>query len=110
MDKELLEARDAKRDIAAELLEAAEEIRAHRPAAVMVADASGKYVRSEVARVRSVLNLSQSKFAGLLGVPVSTLQAWEQGRREPGAAALSLLKVAENRPDILREYVASEAA
>lgn len=105
MDKEKLEARDAKRDIAAELLEAAEEIAVNRPAAVAVPDASGKYIRSEVARVRSVLDMSQSVFAQLLGVPVSTIQAWEQGRREPGAAAMSLLKVAQKRPDVLREVL-----
>ena len=60
MDKEILEARDAKRDIAAEWLEAADEIASNRRAAVAVPDASGKYTRSELARVRSVLDMSQS--------------------------------------------------
>ncbi len=109
MSKEELEAFEAQRDIAAELLQAAEEIRDNRPSAVMVPTEDGQYVRSEVARVRSVLKLSQSKFARLLGVPVATVQAWEQGRREPGAAALSLLKVAEKRPDVLQAYVAVAA-
>lgn len=105
MDKDKLETRDAKRDIGAELLEAANEIAEHRPSAVMVRDAEGSYTRSEVAQVRAVLNMSQSVFAQLLDVPVATIQAWEQGRREPGAAAMSLLKVAQQRPDVLREVL-----
>ncbi len=55
MSKEELEAFEAQRDIAAELLQAAEEIRDNRPSAVMVPTEDGQYVRSEVARVRSSL-------------------------------------------------------
>jgi putative transcriptional regulator len=36
--------------------------------------------------IRLKLNLSQSAFAGLMGVSVRTLQDWEQGRRDPHAA------------------------
>lgn len=43
MDKDGLEARDAKRDIAAELLEAADEIALNKPAAVVVPDAFGNF-------------------------------------------------------------------
>ncbi len=42
----------------------------------------------------------------LLGVSVRTLQDWEQGRREPNAAARTLIKVAEKHPKVLRELVA----
>ncbi|HXK29720.1 MAG TPA: helix-turn-helix domain-containing protein, partial [Candidatus Binatia bacterium] len=50
--------------------------------------------------------LSQAKFAALLGVSVRTLQDWEQGRREPNAAAKTLIKVAELHPAILRKIAA----
>jgi len=42
-----------------------------------------------------------------LGVSLRTLQAWEQGRRKPCGPALSLLKVAQLRPDAIREAIAA---
>ncbi len=49
------------------------------------------------------MKMSQSEFAKLLGVSVRTLREWEQGRREPSGAARSLIRVAKERPDVLRE-------
>lgn len=47
------------------------------------------------------LQISQDKFAAMLGVSVRTLQEWEQGRRKPSGAAKSLLKVASFAPEIV---------
>jgi putative transcriptional regulator len=58
---------------------------------------------AEVARVRSQLGLSQSKFASLLGISADTLQNWEQGRRRPTGPAKVLLKIATKHPEILLE-------
>lgn len=55
------------------------------------------------ASVRKRTGLSQSRFAGLLGVPVRTLQAWEQGRRAPSGAARTLLLIAQKQPRVLLE-------
>lgn len=41
------------------------------------------YDKHQVVAARRALGLSQTKFAGLLGVSVDTLQNWEQGRRKP---------------------------
>jgi len=49
--------------------------------------------------IRERLGLSQSKFAKLLGISVSTLQNWEQGRRKPDGPAKVLLNVAANYPE-----------
>jgi len=49
--------------------------------------------------IREQLGLSQNKFAGLLGISVSTLQNWEQGRRKPDGPAKVLLNVAANYPE-----------
>lgn len=57
-------------------------------------------------RAREKSGLTQAEFAKLLGVSVRTLQDWEQGRREPNAAAQTLIKVAEKHPKVLRELVA----
>lgn len=56
--------------------------------------------------VRLDLKMSQPAFAKLLGVPVGTIRDWEQGRKQPGSAAITLLKVAEKHPEILKEIAA----
>jgi putative transcriptional regulator len=62
---------------------------------------------SRVAEVRANAGLSQKRFAELLGVSPRTLQQWEQGRREPAGAAKTLLRVAEQHPEVLRELAAA---
>jgi putative transcriptional regulator len=54
-----------------------------------------------VSLIREKIGLSQSRFASLLGVSVSTLQDWEQGRRAPCGAARTLLLVAHRNPTVL---------
>jgi putative transcriptional regulator len=61
----------------------------------------------DVLAIRQSMDLSQSAFAAMLGVSPRTLQDWEQGRRKPSGPALSLLKVAELRPDAIREAIAT---
>ena len=53
--------------------------------------------------IREKLKLSQAAFASLLGVSSRTIQDWEQGRRQPQGPAKSLLRIAENHPEILAE-------
>lgn len=56
-------------------------------------------VRAEdVKAIRAKLNKSQAEFALMIGVSVSTLQNWEQGRRQPEGPARALLKVASVNP------------
>jgi putative transcriptional regulator len=57
--------------------------------------------KSEIVRLRQQLNCSQAVFARLLNVSVKTVQAWEQGLREPGDAALKLLNIAQKHPEAL---------
>jgi len=55
---------------------------------------------SEPKIIREKLQLSQSAFAGLLGVSTRTLQDWEQGRRSPQGPAIALLRIAEQHPEV----------
>ena len=55
----------------------------------------------DVATLREHFNLSQAKFAVLLGISVDTLQNWEQKRRRPDGPAKVLLRIAALHPDAL---------
>ncbi len=50
--------------------------------------------------IREKLKLSQAAFAALMGVSIRTIQDWEQGRRKPKGPAKSLLRIAEQNPEI----------
>ena len=59
-----------------------------------------------IAATRQKLGLSQTKFAGLLGISVRTLHHWEQGTRTPSGAARVLLRVAARHPEVVLEAAA----
>lgn len=54
---------------------------------------------SSVKQLRAWTKLSQPAFARLLGVELSTLRNWEQGRREPTGPAQALLRAIHNDPE-----------
>ncbi len=56
-----------------------------------------------VAATRQKLGLSQTRFAGLLGISVRTLHHWEQGTRTPSGAARVLLRVVALHPEAVLE-------
>ena len=83
-----LEAYEAQRDLAADLLQSVREMKAGQ----------GRIVFSPAIEARQKTGLSQAKFAALLGVSVRTLQGWEQGRKQPSGAARTLLAIARTNP------------
>jgi putative transcriptional regulator len=60
----------------------------------------------DVKAIRQRLGKSQSEFACMIGVSVSTLQNWEQGRRRPEGPARALLRVAAADPDAVAAALA----
>ena len=52
----------------------------------------------DVRAIRQRLVKSQAEFARMIGVSVSTLRSWEQGRRRPEGPARALLKIAAENP------------
>jgi len=104
LSEKALQARDAKRDLNAELLESVRDLKRGIVGRVTVLR-DGKTVEVPAVKVRMAAGLSQSEFARLLGVSVRTLQGWEQGRREPTGAARVLLRIAEKNPDALRSVL-----
>ena len=95
-EKELIE-RDVKRDVWQETLDSVRSIKAGKTGHVETVELPA------VVEARQRVGLSQSRFAELLGVSVRTLQDWEQGRRKPSRAAMSLIQIAKQRPEVLRE-------
>lgn len=114
-------ARDAKRDIGAELLRAVRDLKAGRWARKTTFEPVRGGVRRRIERAdgtieqdklltgakwelmaaRAQSGLSQAEFAKALGVSKRTLENWEQGRAEPTGAARQLLRLAARFPDTL---------
>ena len=95
LDVSQLQAYEATRDLAAELLQSVREMQAGQVHVVL----------SPVTDARKKTGLSQSQFAALLGVSVRTLQGWEQGRKQPSGAARTLLAIASTNPKALLAVV-----
>lgn len=72
-----------------------------RTARLTLPPAPRRMSNREIVRLRERLNYSQSVFARVLNVSTKTIQAWEQGTREPSDAALKLLAIAEKHPEVL---------
>ncbi|PJH75116.1 MAG: transcriptional regulator [Anaerolineae bacterium CG_4_9_14_0_8_um_filter_58_9] len=92
----------SKRDIGQEILDGIRDIKAYK--------AGKKALRTHTITepappqaIRAKLQLSQSAFAGLMGVSLRTVQDWEQGRRKPSGPAVALLRIAEQKPEVFTE-------
>ncbi|MEX2282673.1 MAG: transcriptional regulator [Gemmatimonadota bacterium] len=89
-----------------ELLESANEALAHakgkRDLRTSILPPPPKPMGSrDVRRLRERLDASQTMFAGYLNVSTKLVQAWEADRRTPEGAALRLLRLAEQAPELL---------
>ncbi|MFN0075334.1 MAG: helix-turn-helix domain-containing protein [Prosthecobacter sp.] len=56
---------------------------------------------ADIKRIRTRLGVSQAAFAALLNVPRNTAISWENGVRKPSGAALKLLSLVSQKPEIL---------
>ena len=63
-----------------------------------------------VRRIRKKLNMSQNTFAEYFGVPVKTIQDWEQGRRVPSGASKNFLFVIDREPKAVRRALTADMA
>ena len=123
MTDKALQARDAKRNIGAELLQSVRDMKAGRWGRKTTIEVrpdgsvrrrielpGGKVAKDEIltgARwallsARSSSGLSQADFADALGVSKRTLENWEQGRAEPTGPAKVLLNLVVKYPDTVK--------
>lgn len=82
------------------LLQSVREMKAAKAARVT------KVETNEVVQARQRTGLSQAQFAEALSISKRTLQEWEQGRRSPSGAAQTLIRIAKNHPEVVREALA----
>jgi putative transcriptional regulator len=94
-------------DVSAELLEslqqAADIMRGGMPPARVWHPPAPVDVRA----IRTATGLSQTQFARRFGFTPSAVREWEQGRRQPEAAARVLLMVIARRPEVVDEVLAA---
>lgn len=64
----------------------------------------------DVRAIRDRTGLSQVGFARRFGFSVGAVREWEQGRRQPEAAARVLLLVIASRPEVVDEVLQAAAA
>jgi putative transcriptional regulator len=55
----------------------------------------------KIKKIRNVSKYSQSVFARLLNVSISSIRQWEQGSRKPTGSAKVLLELLDREPHIL---------
>lgn len=70
------------------------------------------YNADQIKELRYKLELTQKYFAELLGVSQRTVEAWESGKNIPNGAAMRLMKIYNDNPnlseaDIKREVIHS---
>lgn len=64
----------------------------------------------KIKKIRKESNYSQSVFARLLNVSLSSVRQWEQGSRKPAGSAKVLLELMEKEPHILDYRIKQEQA
>ena len=91
-----------KKELFAELVESIEEAGKIRKGLVKPSR-TFRYRPVDIKRIRNRLHVSQSQFSLMIGVSKSTLQNWEQGRREPEGPAKALLRIVDKQPQAVLE-------
>jgi len=54
---------------------------------------------SEIREIRIKANMTQRIFAGVIGVSIKTVEAWEGGRSKPDGAARRMLGLIDKNPN-----------
>lgn len=81
-----------------DLLQSVRDMNAHMQGEKVPGIRETAIAEPEPKAVREATGLSQAEFALLIGVPVKTLQNWEQHRTRPTGPARALLKMLAKDP------------
>jgi len=55
----------------------------------------------DIYAIRRRAHRTQEQFADALGIPATTVRSWEQRRKRPSGAARTLLRLIEQKPELL---------
>jgi DNA-binding transcriptional regulator YiaG len=86
-----------KRDLGAEIIAGLKEYR-DKPETLK----QYEFRPVDVKAIRERFGMSQSQMALFLMISLRTWQKWEQGKRKPGGAAHTLLRVMQKEPEAVR--------
>ena len=64
-----------------------------------------RFCAKDIRDIRIKLGLSQSAFAGLMGVSIKTVEAWESGRNVPQGPAQRMLDLLQKDATLVKNYV-----
>lgn len=81
----------------------------HVPGLVVHGHAPDVPAALDVAAIRRRTGASQARFARSIGIAVSTLRNWEQGRRRPEGPARVLLALLDRNPRVVAELLGEAA-
>lgn len=85
-------------DAASEILEGLQEALLDAQGSIVEGLKKSVVYRIEPRAVRKRLAMSQQEFSRAFGIPLATLQNWEQGRRQLDATAVSYLRTIARFP------------
>lgn len=63
-----------------------------------------EYHADEIKKIRNSLGMSQTFFAGFMGVSKKTVEAWEAGRNMPDGPARRILAMVQIDPELPERY------
>ena len=95
----------AEREIAAEVLKGLREVQEYRAGTRTLrttrveATPLPRLTPEQIKGIRQDIDVSRAVFAGLLRVPVRTVEGWEQGKSSPPPSAAALILMARKYPD-----------
>ena len=95
----------AEREIAAEVLKGLREVQEYRAGTRTLrttrveATPLPGLTPEQIKGIRQDIDVSRAVFAGLLRVPVRTVEGWEQGKSSPPPSAAALILMARKYPD-----------
>ncbi|MCP4700586.1 MAG: helix-turn-helix domain-containing protein [Gammaproteobacteria bacterium] len=79
------------------LLKSVQEMKAGKRARISQA------APNQVSEARIKTGLTQAQFAQALHISKRTLQEWEQGRRKPSGAVMTLIQIVFRHPEVILE-------
>jgi putative transcriptional regulator len=94
--------KNKKTDFGAALIESLGEVAAWKRGEVVVEVVNIPTISAgDIQAIRKKVARTAREFERRFGIPVATLNNWEQGRRQPDPAGRLLLRVIEAEPDVV---------